>query len=102
MAHTSEDLFRLMGASNHCKDEREATDFYSTDPDCINDLLAREEFGETILEPCCGSGKKRRHHAPPPGHAPGSSGRSRLQYRGGMADGGRDVDRAGGLASPVS
>ena len=56
MAHTSEDLFRLMGASNHCKDEREATDFYSTDPDCINDLLAREEFGETILEPCCGSG----------------------------------------------
>ena len=56
MAHTSEDLFRVLGASNHCKDEREATDFYATDPECIDDLLAVEEFSDTVLEPCCGSG----------------------------------------------
>lgn len=56
MAHTSEDLFRLLGASNHCKDEREETDFYATDPECIDDLLAVETFSDTILEPCCGSG----------------------------------------------
>ena len=56
MAHTSEDLFRLLGASNHCADEREATDFYATDPECIDDLLAVEEFSDTVLEPCCGSG----------------------------------------------
>lgn len=56
MAHTSEDLFRIIGASNHCKDDREAVDFYSTDPDCVKDLLTVEEFSKEILEPCCGNG----------------------------------------------
>lgn len=56
MARTSEDLFRIIGASNHCKDEREAVDFYSTDPDCVKDLLKVEQFGKTVLEPCCGNG----------------------------------------------
>ena len=56
MPRTTEDLFRMLGASNHCSDEREATDFYATDPDCINDLFEVEEFSDTILEPCCGSG----------------------------------------------
>ena len=56
MPHTSEDLFRLLGASNHTSDEREATDFYATDPECIDDLFEVEQFGDTILEPCCGSG----------------------------------------------
>ena len=56
MAHTAEDLFRMLGASNHCADEREATDFYSTDPEAIDDLLAVEDFSDTILEPCCGNG----------------------------------------------
>jgi hypothetical protein len=56
MAHTSEDLFRIIGASNHSKDDREAVDFYSTDPDCVKDLLAVEKFDSKILEPCCGNG----------------------------------------------
>ena len=56
MARTKEDLFRIIGASNHCADDREAVDFYSTDPDCVKDLLEREDFGGIILEPCCGNG----------------------------------------------
>lgn len=56
MARTKEDLFRIIGASNHCADEREAVDFYSTDPDCVDDLLAVESFHQNILEPCCGNG----------------------------------------------
>ena len=56
MARTKEDLFRIIGASNHCADEREAVDFYSTDPDCVKDLLELEQFGKDILEPCCGNG----------------------------------------------
>ena len=53
----NEMVFRLIGASNHSKEEREATDFYSTDPDCVKDLLELEQFENKILEPCCGSGK---------------------------------------------
>lgn len=56
MARTKEDLFRIISASNHSADEREAVDFYSTDPDCVKDLLERENFSKTILEPCCGNG----------------------------------------------
>ena len=56
MAHTSEDLFRIIGASNHCKDDREAVDFYSTDPECVRDLISREQFSHKVLEPCCGNG----------------------------------------------
>lgn len=52
----TEKVFRIIGASNHCDKEREATDFYSTDPDCVKDLLELENFSETVLEPCCGSG----------------------------------------------
>ena len=54
--HQTEKVFKIIGASNHCKDEREATDFYSTDPDCVLDLLKLEQFSENVLEPCCGSG----------------------------------------------
>ena len=56
MARTKEDLFRIIGASNHRADEREAVDFYSTDPDCVKDLLELEQFGNKVLEPCCGNG----------------------------------------------
>lgn len=51
-----EDVYKILGASNHSKTEREEVDFYSTDPDCVKDLLEREKFSETILEPCCGNG----------------------------------------------
>ena len=52
----TEKVFRIIGASNHSAEEREATDFYSTDPDCVKDLLKLEQFENKILEPCCGSG----------------------------------------------
>ena len=52
----TEKVFRIIGASNHSTEEREATDFYSTDPDCVKDLLELERFENKILEPCCGSG----------------------------------------------
>ena len=52
----TEKVFRIIGASNHSAEEREATDFYSTDPDCVKDLLELEQFENKILEPCCGSG----------------------------------------------
>ena len=56
MARNKEDVYKLLGASNHCKDDREENDFYSTDPDCVRDLLKVETFSNTILEPCCGTG----------------------------------------------
>ena len=54
--HQTEKVFRILGASNHSEEEREAHDFYSTDPDCVGDLLKVELFGKEVLEPCCGSG----------------------------------------------
>jgi len=56
MGRNKEDVYKLLGASNHCKDEREKNDFYSTDPECVRDLLTVENFSKTILEPCCGTG----------------------------------------------
>lgn len=56
MARNKEDIYKLLGASNHCKEEREEHDFYSTDPDCVRDILKVEQFSKNILEPCCGTG----------------------------------------------
>lgn len=46
----------ILGASNHSDTEREKNDFYSTDEDCVRDLLKVEAFQTKILEPCCGTG----------------------------------------------
>ena len=54
--YETEKLFRIISASNHSASEREAVDFYSTDPDCVEDLLELEQFGNKVLEPCCGNG----------------------------------------------
>ena len=45
----TEKVFRIIGASNHSVEEREATDFYSTDPDCVKDLLELERFENKIF-----------------------------------------------------
>lgn len=50
------DTIKIIGASNHSKEEREVNDFYSTDPDCVRELLKVEQFENNILEPCCGNG----------------------------------------------
>lgn len=50
------DTLKILGASNHTEAVREENDFYSTDPDCVKDLLAVETFNHDLLEPCCGTG----------------------------------------------
>ena len=48
--------FSTLGASSHSEGERETNDYYATDPDTINALLAVEEFDIKIWEPACGEG----------------------------------------------
>lgn len=49
--------FTTLGASNHCTThEREANDYYATDPRAVELLLGLENFSHKILEPCCGTG----------------------------------------------
>ena len=52
----SESVYHIMGASNHCKDDRETHDYYATDPKAVELLLAEESFDHTIWEPACGEG----------------------------------------------
>ena len=47
---------RMIGASNHCLENREINDYYATDPECVKDLLLLEDFNDDILEPCVGEG----------------------------------------------
>lgn len=48
--------FKMLGASNHCKEEREENDFYATDPQAIDELLKYETFNKEIWENACGKG----------------------------------------------
>lgn len=58
----SNSIYKTLGASNHCKDEREENDFYATPPCATKALLkyCKENniniFDRTILEPACGKG----------------------------------------------
>ena len=49
-------MFVIMGASNHSDFERVKHDYYATDPQAVEDLLKVESFDKNILEPCCGEG----------------------------------------------
>ena len=49
-------MFVIMGASNHSEFEREQHDYYATDPQAVEELLKAESFDKNILEPCCGEG----------------------------------------------
>lgn len=49
-------VFKTMGASNHCDEERQNEDFYATDPRAIDILLEHEKFYGKVWEPCCGQG----------------------------------------------
>ena len=53
---TKNSLFKMLGASNHCDEEREENDFYATDPVAIDWLLKYENFSEFVWETCCGAG----------------------------------------------
>ena len=49
-------VFKPLGASNHCEEEREENDFYATDPNAIDDLLKYETFDKNIWECAVGQG----------------------------------------------
>ena len=53
---TSESAFKMLGASNHCDDEREENDYYATDPKAIDMLMSKESFNKNIWEPAAGGG----------------------------------------------
>ena len=48
------DTLKVMGASNHCDEERSKLDYYGTDPRSTKALLAVEKFDNNIWEPCAG------------------------------------------------
>lgn len=48
--------FTTNGASNHSLAEREANDFYATDPEAVRLLLKFETFANPIWECACGTG----------------------------------------------
>lgn len=59
----SNSIFKQLGASNHCEEEREANDYYATDPRAIDDLLSIEKFSNDIWECASGGGhgKERKN-----------------------------------------
>ena len=58
----SNSIYKTLGASNHCSEEREENDFYATPPCATKALIkyCKENniniFDRTILEPACGKG----------------------------------------------
>ncbi len=49
-------MFSQLGATNHSEKDRMDNDFYSTPEIATLELLKRESFKGSILEPCCGTG----------------------------------------------
>lgn len=49
-------IHKTLGASNHSSEEREANDYYATEPKATELLCSLENFHHTILEPSCGEG----------------------------------------------
>ena len=44
----SSKVFKTLGSSNHTADERAANDYYATDPQAVEMLLALESFAPLI------------------------------------------------------
>ncbi|MCM1131401.1 MAG: NAD(P)-dependent oxidoreductase [Roseburia sp.] len=49
-------VFKALGASNHCVEEREENDYYATSPEAIEKLLQHEQLEHTLWECACGEG----------------------------------------------
>lgn len=49
-------VFKPLGSSQHCADNREENDYYATEPRAVDMLLQLERFSEFIWEPACGEG----------------------------------------------
>lgn len=52
----SKKVFTTLGSSNHALENREAFDYYATDPKAVEMLLELEQFAPVIWEPACGEG----------------------------------------------
>lgn len=52
----SRSVFSCLGANNYSQHEREANDYYATEPKAVELLLEQERFRNNILEPACGEG----------------------------------------------
>lgn len=52
----SKKVFTTLGSSNHALENREAFDYYATDPKAVEMLLELEQFASVIWEPACGEG----------------------------------------------
>ena len=48
--------FVTVGATNHSVNNREANDYYATDPIAIELLLDKEKFSDNVWECACGEG----------------------------------------------
>ena len=48
--------FSVIGASNHSKEERQAEDYYATEPKALDLLMGVEKFNKNIWECAVGSG----------------------------------------------
>lgn len=46
----------VLGARNYAQNEREANDYYATEPKAVELLLEQETFAPKIWEPACGEG----------------------------------------------
>jgi hypothetical protein len=49
-------IFKTLGASSHTDADRQAEDYYATDPKAVDMLLDMEQFNRDIWEPACGEG----------------------------------------------
>lgn len=52
----SKKVFTVLGSSSHALENREAFDYYATDPKAVEMLLELEQFAPVIWEPACGEG----------------------------------------------
>ena len=50
----AKNTLKVMGASNHCDEERSKLDYYGTDPRSTKALLEVEKFDNFIWEPAAG------------------------------------------------
>lgn len=49
-------IYKTLGASNHTANEREANDYYATEPKALELLLELEQFSPRVWECACGEG----------------------------------------------
>ena len=53
---SAQSVFKTLGASSHCDDERQRDDFYATPTIAVEMLLELESFSHKVREPSCGAG----------------------------------------------